>query len=177
MFSNNRPFDLLRSLLYLSLLGFAVLLLSGPVLAVAGILLPFALIGGLTWAGYRVSHNLVRRLRGEQARPIFEEVKAIPSPAPVLYRPVVAERPAPRKPSRLASLLGSALRIGIETACGAILGAALGVVAWQYGGGTVEFVLFGTAIGAVVGFVVGGSGTQNKAEAIEDKRGATTHAA
>ena len=47
----------MRNLLWLALLGFLAVVFSGPVLAVAGVVLSFALIGFLLWLPI---HTLVR---------------------------------------------------------------------------------------------------------------------
>ncbi|MFO0846849.1 MAG: hypothetical protein U0797_31535 [Gemmataceae bacterium] len=173
------PLGLLRSLVCLSLLGFAVTVLIGPAVAVAGTLLPFALIGGLVWGGYRGSRVLVRRLRtGRRVRLVIDEPPpAAPEPAPVAFSPPVEERPAPRAPGRMRSLLRAAMHVAVEVGCGAAVGAALGVlVDWQNGAGP-EHVLLGAAIGAVVGFVVGGSRPGDAAEKVEEESGAASQAA
>ncbi|MFO0845394.1 MAG: hypothetical protein U0797_23925 [Gemmataceae bacterium] len=64
----------------------------------------------------------------------------------------------------MRSLLRAAMHVAVEVGCGAAVGAALGVlVDWQGGAGP-EHVLLGAAIGAVVGFVVGGSRPGDAAE-------------
>jgi hypothetical protein len=176
------PLGLLRSLVCLSLLGFAVTVLIGPAVAVVGTLLPFALIGGLVWGGYRGSRSLVRRLRtGRRVRLVVDEPPAAPTPepvpVPVAFSPPAEERPAPRAPGRMRSLLRTAMHVAVEVGCGAAVGAALGVlVDWQNGVGP-EHALLGAAIGAVVGFVVGGSRPGGAAEKVEDEPGTATQAA
>jgi hypothetical protein len=48
-----------------TVLGFGVLLVIGPVLAVVGTILPFALIGFLSWAGYRAVQRLTHHASAE----------------------------------------------------------------------------------------------------------------
>jgi hypothetical protein len=43
-----------------TILGFIVLLVIGPVIAIVGTILPFALVGFLTWVGYRAVRRVVR---------------------------------------------------------------------------------------------------------------------
>ena len=173
MFNSARPLHILRSLVFLSLIGFAVLVLIGPVVAIAGAVVPFALIGGLAWGGYRVTGRMVRRLRGDRSRLVVKAVDEVP----VLYRPVVEERPARRRPSRIGSFAKTCVRIGVEMGCGAALGAVLGVLFdWQSGTGF-EHAALGTAIGAVVGFVVGGYQPQSESERAKEQAGITSHAA
>ncbi len=168
MFSSTRPIDVLRSVVCLSLLGVAVLVLIGPVLAIAGVLLPFVLIGGLAWGAYRFSRRLVRRLRGGRARVEAKEVVLSPRPAPVIFHPAREERPAPRRPSRFRSMVRTAMHVGVEVGCGAALGAALSVlVNWQVGTG-IEHPALGAAIGAIVGFVVGGTRLRIEADRSQD---------
>jgi hypothetical protein len=165
MFSCSSPLGLLRSLVYLSLLGFAVTVLIGPALAVAGTLLPFALVGALVYGGYRFGRAAVARVRGGRPRPIIDEP---PAPAPVVFRPTPVEPAAPRRPSRLRYLARSAMYVGLEMGCGAALGAALCVVVDWQGGTGVAHPALGAAIGAVVGFVVGGSRPQGAVERAEE---------
>lgn len=46
-----------------TVLGFVVLLLIGPVLAIVGTILPFALVGFLSWAGYRAIRRVVTKAK------------------------------------------------------------------------------------------------------------------
>src|SRR4051794_39869829 len=100
MFTSSRPLDVLRSLVYLALLGFAVTVLVGPAVAVAGALLPFALIGALAWGGYRFSRAALRRIWGERPGLVVQEVEAAAGVAPVLFPHAVAERPIRRARGR-----------------------------------------------------------------------------
>jgi hypothetical protein len=52
-----------------TVLGFVVLLVIGPVFAVVGAILPFALVGFLCWAGYRG----IRRLTNQTREGVLEE--------------------------------------------------------------------------------------------------------
>jgi hypothetical protein len=178
MFCCSSPLGVLRSLVYLSLLGFAVTVLIGPAVAVAGTLLPFALIGGLAYGGYRLAALAVRRIRGERLPVVRVEEAAPVRPEPVLFCPE-AEEPlaAKRQPGRMGRLARSAIHVGIEVGCGAALGAALCVLAeWQGGPGAAHPAL-GAAIGAVVGFVVGGSRPRDAAECADEGAEASCRAA
>ena len=177
MFSSTRPLDVLRSVVCLTLIGVAVITLSGPALAVAGVLLPFVLVGGLTWGGYRVARMLVRRVRAGRTRIDVQEPVATPSPVPVLFRQTKEERPAPRRRGRFGSMMRTAMHVGVEVACGAALGAALSIlVDWQIGSG-IQHPAVGAAIGAVVGFIVGGSRSQSAAERAGESEAASSQAA
>jgi hypothetical protein len=164
MFCCSRRLGVLRSLMGLALMGFAVTVLIGPVLAVLGVLLPFAMIGALAWVGFRVGRVLVRRIRGRRTRLVLVDSPPAPSVDHVDFRPAVGELPIVRPPSRLRALTRSTLQVAVEVGCGAILGAALAVLMdWQSGSG-IEHPTLGAIIGAVVGFVVGGSRSQPDAE-------------
>src|SRR5262245_5121120 len=135
MFTSSRPLDVLRSLVYLVLLGFAVIVLVGPAVAVAGALLPFALIGALAWGGYRFSRAALRRLRGNRPGLVVREGEAAAYVAPPLPH-AVAERPSRRARGRSGSLARTVWYVAVEVCCGAALGAALCVlVNWQAGPG------------------------------------------
>src|SRR4051794_6575463 len=136
-------FAFLRSFVWLSLLGLAVLVLIGPVLAVVGTLLPFALVGLLAWGGYRGVKGLAARLRAGQRLPrlVGRDEK-----------PILAALPAPQQ-SR--GRFSQALWVVAEVCCGALVGGGLAALAgWQQGMGF-DLVALGTGIGAVVGFLVG----------------------
>jgi hypothetical protein len=161
MFCCTRLTDLLRTFLSLSLLGFAVVVLIGPALAILGVLLPFALIGALALVLYWAVRALLRWLCGRRLRrmPKGEIEQGIR--LPVLADALAVEEAPPaatiHQPSRLRSALRTALQITVEVVCGAALGAGLALlIDWQTGGGF-ERVALGASIGAVVGFVLGGS--------------------
>jgi hypothetical protein len=59
-----------------TILGFVVLLLIGPVLAVLGTILPFALVGFLSWAGYRAARRLVHKAKAGELDSHIEALKA-----------------------------------------------------------------------------------------------------
>src|SRR5688500_5046059 len=46
--------QILRKVAIITLVGFLVVVLSGPVLTLVGALLPFALVGFVVWVGYRL---------------------------------------------------------------------------------------------------------------------------
>jgi hypothetical protein len=154
MSTSCRPLSLFRSLVLFSLLGLAVLVLIGPVLAIVGVLLPFALIGLLAWGGYRLLARLRRRIwarKGEREIVRVAELNPEP-PLEVVALETPAPAPAPRP--RAWRTVGYVLA---EMVCGAAVGASLAVLAaWQQDS-SFEFVPIGAGIGAVVGFVVGGA--------------------
>jgi hypothetical protein len=190
MFCCNRSFGVLRSLVCLALLGVAVIVLIGPVLAILGVLLPFAIIGALAWAGYRLFQVVFRRERSRQRALVLlkDDPPARPTPPSVVLAPapvvaVAEKRPVPHRPSRLRSLARSAFHVAVEVGCGAAVGGALAVVAWQSGaamqsGAAIEQqVALGAAIGAVVGFVVGGSRPAQAGEEAGDPAKSASQAA
>src|SRR5262245_49069327 len=59
----SHPLGMLRSLVFLALLGVGILVLAGPVLGILGIVLPFAIIGGMAWVAYRGVRSVRRRWR------------------------------------------------------------------------------------------------------------------
>src|SRR6516225_8867426 len=102
MFCGHNPLGFMRSLVVMALLGFAVIVLIGPALGVVGTLLPFAIIGGLSWAGYRFGRRTLAWLRGERRfQAIDREPRAarLPQTKPAI-RPIVVQAPAapPRRP-------------------------------------------------------------------------------
>jgi hypothetical protein len=59
-----------------TVLGFVVLLLIGPVLAILGTILPFALVGFLCWLGFRTIHRLVNKAKAGAFDEHLEVMKA-----------------------------------------------------------------------------------------------------
>jgi hypothetical protein len=158
------PLGLLRSLASLSLLGLAVVVLIGPVLAIAGVLLPFAVIGALAWGAYR----LVRWLGWRVWRGRRRHVVILPKePELALVAEEPSADPAPR-PTRLRRGLRTALNVIFEVGCGAALGLGLALLAGWQTGVVLEYAPLGAVIGAVVGFVVGGSRPFSGQEAPEE---------
>ena len=153
----SQPFGMVRTLVCLALLGVAVIVLIGPALAVAGVLLPFAVIGALSWGGYRFGQSLLNRARVRKERLIIVDARPEPRPSPAVVRPVMNALPVVRPPSRLRRLTRSASYVLVEVGCGTAHGAAMAVIVdWQTSA-RIEHAALGAAIGAVVGFVVGGS--------------------
>jgi hypothetical protein len=153
----SQPFGVVRSIVCLALLGIAVIVLTGPVLAVAGVLLPFAVIGALSWGGYRFGRTLLNRVRGRHEQLIVVKARPEPRPQPAVIRPVMDALPEVRPPSRLRRLTRSATYVLVEVGCGTALGAAMAVIVDWQSSANIEHAALGAAIGAVVGFVVGGS--------------------
>jgi hypothetical protein len=144
---------LLRKVALWTLIGVGVIFLSGPVLTIIGVILPFALVGALVWlviraiiAGPRAVGRTIRTVGGGALR-------------------VVAAGPrwAGRQLGRSARFLGVAAltsvaflgRLLFPTLAGAILGAVLGVIGGiQHDDADVR-VPAGAVIGAGVGLLAG----------------------
>jgi hypothetical protein len=177
MFCCSRPLGLLRTLVCLSLIGLAVTVLIGPVLAVLGVLLPFALIGGLAWGGYHAGCMLLRRLRGDRRPVVFKDEAPASTPLPMIDSRV-AQGPAPVHPMRrLGALARTGLHLFVEVGCGAALGAGLAVLADWQSSASIERVLLGAGIGAIVAFVVGGSPPRRVPDGTEESLKAASQAA
>jgi hypothetical protein len=167
----------LRTLLCLALLGFAVIVLVGPVLAILGVLLPFAIVGALAWVGFRFGRALTRRWRGQRARLVMVDVRPTPEHRPIVVSTVEEPRAAARSASRIGRMGATTMHVAAEMTCGAALGAALAIlVDWQSGAG-VEHAALGALIGSVVGFVVGGSRSRPALEDLDGDSRAATRAA
>jgi hypothetical protein len=141
--------------------GLAAILLVGPVLAVLGVVLPFALIGWLACLAYL---GLRKSLGGRDVRRELSDARE-------------AAWAAGRRGRRLASGLGAgatACRARLhraseavrryapavtgllrETLCGAVVGAMLGLMANLQAPGPNYFVLVGGLTGAAAGLGVG----------------------
>jgi hypothetical protein len=179
------PKYFLGRVFYFAFLGFLVLLLSGPALAFLGfafsialaiisfaiailaVVLPFALLGFLIWAplhalvsGKRVEWRILGRIC------YFFYDKLFRFPKRVLTGMSHSGQVVRQKVSGLS---GHIRVILIETACGALVGFMLGVMAdYMSGHPQIEGVIaIGALIGAVLGALVGISRIQTIEPAIE----------
>jgi hypothetical protein len=144
---------LLGKLAYFSVLGFLFVTLIGPVLGILGTLLPFAVIGGLVWGGYRVVRRVVV---GRRIEPRPEVVPVEVSPPRVEVNEAVVDRPWRRRFARTGKLLG-------EMAGGAIVaGGVAAVFCWGMPTAA-ETVITAVLAGAGIGFLVGCSSTPEAA--------------
>jgi hypothetical protein len=144
---------LLRKIALWTLIGVGVVFLSGPVLTVVGVILPFALVGALVWlviqaiiAGPRAVGRTIRTVGGG-----------------ALHLIVAGPRWAGRQVFRAVRFTGATALAGLvflsrllfPTLAGAILGAVLGVVGGiQHDDADVR-VPAGAIIGAGVGLLAG----------------------
>jgi hypothetical protein len=69
----------IRRVLWLTLIGWATILLIGPVLTVVGTILPFALVGGLVWLGWRGLNYAVERFRPSVMREKLQAERVMPA--------------------------------------------------------------------------------------------------
>jgi hypothetical protein len=147
---------LLGKLAYFAVLGFVAIVLVGPVVGVVGTLLPFAIVGGLVYAGYRSVDRMVRGKR-KTLRELDVAPVVIKRPEPIEVKrpePVAAKvREETPRPGRLRRVG----RVMQEMVCGALVaGSVAAAFTWQ-SPGMGETVGAALLAGAVVGFVVGRS--------------------
>jgi hypothetical protein len=147
MTMEHSPAYFLRKIAVMALIGFLVLTLGGPALALLGVLLPFILVGFLVWFVVRAAilgPLVVGRLIGRTVRRVAYTVIAVPL---WLGRQVGSGlRLTGRMVAGAASIL-------IPTAAGAVAGAALGALGgMQFHDADVR-VPAGALIGASIGLV------------------------
>jgi hypothetical protein len=143
----DNPKGVIRQLAILTLVGFLVVTLSGPALALAGVLLPFALVGAGVWVlfkavtlGPRVAFGLAASL----IRGIVQAVLFIPRHL------VSAAGVVLTKTGSAARVVGGTLA---PLAIGAIIGGALGAVGGVQHNDPEIRVPVGLALGAGVGML------------------------
>jgi hypothetical protein len=145
--------DIVRKVGLLTLLGFLIVFLIGPVLTVVGIVLPFALVGFLVWLPFRllvqrkeINWSGLPRRAGQAIRTVLSIPLRVGG---FIISAVIGLL------RLVGGALGLALRITIPALAGAVLFALLGAI----GGVThqdAEFripaaVLIGAGIGALYG--------------------------
>ena len=191
MRSHHCPSHILGRLFYFALIGFIVLLLAGPVIAilsvalsmalailsfaiaVLGILLPFAVLGFLIWAPLQAAFSdkpVEWRKLGRMCKGIFDLALSIPRRAWSIM--AHSGRTAHDKLSGLSGNVGIVL---FETFCGALVGLMLGILAanmWpQQNFGEMVGPLLGALIGAILGALVGTSRIRVKDPMVEHSGG------
>jgi hypothetical protein len=144
----------LRKLVLFAVLGFATVMLIGPVLAVVGTLLPFALVGALVWLAYKGVRRLAARLRGPERRDLRDVLREVRRGG----RRALAH--GLHKGSAWAPAVRGRLRLvrdrvvaRLEVLCGALVGA---LVCWSITGAVDDYTALGALVGAALGFVAGG---------------------
>lgn len=145
--------DIVRKVALLTLVGFLVVFLIGPVLTLIGVVLPFALVGLLVWLPFRV---LIQKRQINWTGLPEKAGRAVRTVLLIPFRLVAFVLSAVLGLLRLVGgVLGFALRILIPAIAGAMLFALLGAI----GGVThadAEFripaaALIGAALGALYG--------------------------
>lgn len=136
-----------RQLLIWTLVGFLVVTLAGPAIALVGALLPFAIVGGLVWLAYKaltLGPKVALQMMGATVRSLAAVILFLPKQALNLGGWVLA---------RVESLLGLGLRMAGPVALGAIAGGALGYAGGvQYHDVAIRLPL-GVAMGAGIGLL------------------------
>jgi hypothetical protein len=146
--------SVIRRAFWFAVLGMAAVVLSGPILAIVGILLPFALIGALVWLAWwglgrcRDLALVVRRRSGWARQPAEE----------VLQQGLLHCRQAGsavRERGRwlgvkVATFTRAAKRTTVEVTCAALLGA---LVAWWAVGTSGTALALGALAGALLGLL------------------------
>jgi hypothetical protein len=145
--------QVLRKAGLITLIGFLAVILSGPVLTVLGILLPFALVGLLVWIPFRAfvaaKHGGLPEV-GQQAKTALRNVAAVP--VWIL--------------GTAFALVGFVLKTGwgivafllgiiFPTIAGAFLGGVLGLIGGIEHNDAEVRVPAGAAIGASIGLIAG----------------------
>lgn len=151
--------SLFRKAVSYSLLGFLVITLVGPIVAILGTLLGFAIIGLITWPLVRVTWLLVVG-SGDKAKQPAVAVST-PAPAHCEKRPCAIDRPHRRAAWRW---LGDQTRFAggvlFEVACGALVGASLGLLAGWNSASPEQYLGISAAVGAFLGILVGKTGRE-----------------
>jgi hypothetical protein len=172
MRNSHCPSHILGKLFYFALIGFIVLLLAGPVIAllsvalsmalailsfaiaVLAILLPFAVLGFLIWAPLQAAFSdkpVEWRKLGRMCKGILDLVLSMPRRAWSIM--TYSSRTAHDKLSGLSGNVGIVL---FETFCGAVVGFMLGVMVGKMSAPPHdEMIGPGALIGAVLGALVG----------------------
>jgi hypothetical protein len=145
--------EIIRKVALLTLLGFLVVFLTGPVLTVLGVILPFALVGLLVWLPFRlfVQRRAINwsSLPGKAGQ-VLREVLAIPVQIVGFVFTAIAA---------LLRLVVGAIGLGLRILLPAVAGALLFGVLGAIGGAThqdAEFripaaILIGAGLGALYG--------------------------
>ena len=138
-----------RKIALMTLIGFAVLVLSGPAIAIIATLLPFALVGGLVWLLVQ-GILLGPRVAAATIRNVFRLVFG--GPLWILKRTWAGVKWVGGTTLRLA---GTALGMLVPTVTGAFLGGVLGLVGGMEHNDADFRIPAGIMIGAGIGAVAG----------------------
>jgi hypothetical protein len=143
---------ILRKLAFLALIGFLVVVLAGPILAMLGVLVSFALIGLLVWMPIRTmlygkpfEWSQVKAVSRKLGTPVWAGCHRITGGALGHGKPVL------EKVQATGRFLGMIFR---EAACGALVGALLGMVLGPESSVPSQPALLGAGLGALLGTLV-----------------------
>jgi hypothetical protein len=174
--------QLVRKIALLTLLGFLVIFLAGPVFTVIGVILPFALVGFLVWLPFQLF--IVRKgidmpslqRAGEKGRHV---VLGVPLRLAAVVKKVV--RTIFAVPlwiigrifagvvfilRTVFGLIGFVLGLVLPTLAGAILGAVLGAIGGMQHQDLEYRVPAGAVIGASIGLLVGATRSRSPKKVI-----------
>ena len=166
---------LLRKIGFFALVGFAVIFLTGPVVAVLSFiisaslfvfffLLPFAVLGLMVWLPIRLVFGKAQAARRDLWRTgQFVGRAAIAVPARTCGHLCSRARGAGERMRQLTSFIGT---IFVETVSGALVGALLGSIAGFQTQAWHIAVPAGAVIGTGLGVIVGASRIRRPAEAL-----------
>jgi hypothetical protein len=161
---NEQASNVLRKFGYFAFMGFAALLLAGPLIgivvalfslfvAMISVLAPFAVIGLLVWVPIRIISGNPRKALAEARQAGGTVWNSVLKPPLVRGKQICFWAG-----TAFGSTTGRAEQIGgmlKETACGAAVGALLGIAAGVGGQEVFPDAALGAAAGAVVGMFVG----------------------
>jgi len=138
---------LLRKVAMMTLIGFLVITLAGPIFALLGVILPFALVGFLVWAvvrGIMLGPVVVGRIIGNTARAVGRTAVALPLWFARRVRSGIG---------LLGRLVMSAAGVIFPVAAGAAVGAILGMLGGEQYHDADMRVPAGALIGAGIGLI------------------------
>jgi hypothetical protein len=138
-----------RKIAMMTLIGFGVLVLSGPAIAVIATLLPFAIVGGLVWLLVQAI-LLGPRVVGGMIRGVFRVV--LGGPLWLLGRGWAGVKWVG---GTALSLAGTMIGMLVPTVAGAFLGGVLGLVGGMEHNDADFRIPAGMMIGAGIGAVAG----------------------
>ena len=149
--------DLVRKTLLLTALGFLVVVVSGPLFAVLGAILPFFLVGLAVYLPYRVLYQK-RPITWAGARQTGEAVSRVVFGVPIWVGQKVwygARAPLVGLGYVVGGTVRFTRRVVVETLAGGAVGGVLGAIGGMDNHDLELRVPLGIALGAGVGLLVG----------------------
>lgn len=149
-----------RQLAIITLVGFLVVTLSGPVLALAGVLLPFALVGGVVWVLFKaitLGPKVALGMAGSLIRGTFNVVAFIPRQLIGAVGFVLT------KAGSAVRVVGGAMA---PLVLGALVGGILGAVGGSQHNDPEIRIPVGLALGAGVGLLIAATRTRPAREQV-----------